>query len=135
MYHLLSKIGKLLFHRMGIMLTMIIAQITLYIMLLLWLQDSEYYGVYWGVALTLSVVAVLWIVGSSSNPGYKIGWIIIVLALIPFGSLAYLLLGGNHLSKFNQRRLRTMERRMEQQLGDECGKSKSLALLEGEDAG
>ena len=135
MYHLLSKIGKLLFHRMGIMLTMIIAQITLYIMLLLWLQDSEYYGVYWGVALTLSVVAVLWIVGSSSNPGYKIGWIIIVLALIPFGSLAYLLLGGNHLSQFNQRRLRTMERRMEQQLGDECGKSKSLAMLEGEDAG
>ena len=37
MYRLLSKIGKLLFHRMGVMLTMIIAQITLYVMLLLWL--------------------------------------------------------------------------------------------------
>ena len=69
MYRLLSKIGKLLFHRMGVMLTMIIAQITLYVMLLLWLQDSEYYGWYWGIALTLSVVSVLWIVGSTSNPG------------------------------------------------------------------
>ena len=135
MYRLLSKIGKLLFHRMGVMLTMIIAQITLYVMLLLWLQDSEYYGWYWGIALTLSVVSVLWIVGSTSNPGYKIGWVIIVLALIPFGSLAYLLLGGNHLSAFNQRRLRTMERRMRQQLGDECCKSGALATLAGEDAG
>ena len=131
MYQLLSKIGKLLFHRMGVMFTLIAAQIVLYVLGLLWLQDTQYYGVYWGIALTLSVLAVLWIVGNSSNPGYKIGWIIIVLALIPFGSLAYLLLGGNHLSWFNQRRLRTMERRMRQQLGGECDKSSSLALLEG----
>ena len=135
MYQLLSKIGKLLFHRMGVMFTLIAAQIVLYVLGLLWLQDTQYYGVYWGIALTLSVLAVLWIVGNSSNPGYKIGWIIIVLALIPFGSLAYLLLGGNHLSWFNQRRLRTMERRMRQQLGGECDKSSSLALLEGPDAG
>lgn len=135
MYQLLSKIGKLLFHRMGVMMAFIIAQIVLYVMLLLRLQDSQYYEVYWGLALTLSVLAVIWIVGSTSNPGYKIGWIIIVLALIPFGSVAYLLLGGNRLSYFNQRRLRTMERRMEQQLGEECGKSASLAQLEGPDAG
>ena len=44
MYHLLSKIGKLLCHRMGIMLTMIIAQITLYIMLLLWLPRLDEEG-------------------------------------------------------------------------------------------
>lgn len=135
MYQLLSKIGKLLFHRMGIMMVLIAAQIALYVAGLLLLQDSQYYGVYWGIALTLSVLAVVWIVGSSSNPGYKIGWIIIVLALIPFGCVAYLLLGGNHLSYFNQRRLRIMERRMEQQLGRECARSGSFALIEGEDAG
>ena len=32
MYQLLSKIGKLLFHRMGVMFTLIAAQIVLYVL-------------------------------------------------------------------------------------------------------
>ncbi len=135
MYRLLGKIGKLLFHRMGIMLVLIFGQIGLYAMGLLWLRGSRFYAVFMGVSIILSVVALLWIIGSSSNPGYKIGWIIMVLVLVPLGSLGYLLLGGNHLSRFNQRRLGTMERKIAQQLGPECERSRSLAQLEGEDAG
>lgn len=132
---LLSGIGKLLFHRMGIMCILLVAQIALYAAGILLLRDSEFFHYIRTLFLILSVLAVVWIVGSKSNPGYKMGWIILVLALVPFGSLAYILLGGNRMSPFNQRRLRTMERKMRQHLGSECERSDSLASLLGEDAG
>ena len=129
-----SKIGKLLFHRMGIVAVLIIAQIVLYMAGLVVLRDSVYFDRVEWLFLVLSVLAAMWIVGSRSNPGYKIGWLIIVLGLMPFGSLAYLLLGGNHLSAFNQRRLRSMERKIRKNLGGECGRSACLGELMGEDA-
>ena len=105
-----NKIGKLLFHRTGVVGVLIIAQLILYAMGLGLLRDSAFFDKVEWLFLALSVLAAMWIVGSKSNPGYKINWLIVVLGLMPFGSLAYLLLGGNHLSKFNQRRLSVMER-------------------------
>lgn len=134
MQKIVSKIGKVLFHRLGIVAVLIIAQIILYGAGLLVLRDSAYYKTVEWLFLVLSVLSAAWIVGDKSNPGYKIGWIIIVLGLMPFGSLAYLLLGGNHLSAFNQRRLRSMERKIKKNLGGECGRSAALGELMGEDA-
>lgn len=134
-FRLLAKVGKLLFHRAGIMIIVVLMQIALYAAAMIALRDSEGYSVFNLVMLVLSVVAVFWIVGDESNPGYKIGWIIIVLAFVPFGGVAYLLLGGNHLSRTEQRKLRAMERRMTQQLGEECSRSDSLAAVAGDDAG
>ena len=131
----LGGIAKLLFHRMGIMCILLLLQIAMYAAGILLLRDSQIFGYVRTVFMLLSILSVVWIVGSKSNPGYKMGWIILVLALVPFGSLAYLLLGGNRMSPFNQRRLRTMERRMRQHLGEECERSRSLASLLGEDAG
>ena len=132
MYKLLSKIGNILFHRLGIVAVLIIAQLILYFVLLALLREiSPVIGL---ILVALSAFLVLWIVGSKSNPGYKIGWIIIVMVLMPFGPLAYALLGGNRLSSFNQRRLRTMERKIHRNLGNECGRSASLGELAGEDA-
>ena len=132
MYKLLSRIGNILFHRLGIVAVLIIAQLALYFVLLVYLRDSS--PLYGWTLVALSAFLVLWIVGSKSNPGYKIGWIIIVLALMPFGSAAYLLLGGNRLSRFNQRRLRTMERKIRKNLGNECGRAAFLGDLAGEDS-
>lgn len=129
MQKLLGKIGKVLFHRLGIVGVLIIAQIVLYVAGLVVLRDSAYFDRVEWLFLALSVLAALWIVGSKANPGYKIGWLIIVLGLMPFGSLAYLLLGGNHLSAFNQRRLRSMDRKIRRNLGDECRRSASLGEL------
>ena len=135
MQKLLGKIGKALFHRLGIVGVLILAQIVLYGVGLTVLWNSDSFGWVKWLFVALSVLSALWIVGSKSNPGYKIGWLIIVLGLMPFGSVAYLLLGGNHLSGFNQRRLRTMERKIRRNLGEECGRSASLGELMGEDAG
>ena len=132
MYKLLSKIGNILFHRLGIVAVLIIAQLILYFVLLALLREvSPLVGV---ILVAMSAFLVLWIVGGKSNPGYKIGWIIIVMVLMPFGPLAYALLGGNRLSSFNQRRLRTMERKIRKNLGDECVRAASLGELMGEDA-
>ena len=130
MYKLLRRIGNVLFHRLGIVAVLIIAQLILYFVLLALLREvSPVIGL---ILVALSAFLVLWIVGSQSNPGYKIGWIIIVMVLMPFGPLAYALLGGNRLSSFNQRRLRTMERKIRKNLGNECGRSASLGELMGE---
>lgn len=43
MQRILSKIGKVLFHRLGIVAVLIIAQIILYIMGLVVLRDSVYF--------------------------------------------------------------------------------------------
>ena len=129
-----SKIGKLLFHRMGIVGVLIIAQIVLYGAGLIVLRDSTNFAAVEWLFLALSVLSALWIVGAKTNPGYKIGWLIIVLGLMPFGSVAYLLLGGNHLSQFNQRRLRSMERKIRKNLTAECGRAASLGELMGENS-
>lgn len=73
-FRVLAKIGRLLFHRVGIMVVIILMQLVLYGAAMVALRASEFYSVFNLVMLVLSVVAVFWIVGDESNPGYKIGW-------------------------------------------------------------
>lgn len=133
-FRILGRLARLLFHRVGIMAVLVIMQFVLYGTVFIALRDSEAYTVLNGIMATLSVIAVFWIVSDESNPGYKIGWIILVLAFVPFGGIAYIMLGGNHLSRQNQRKLRTMERRVQQQLGADCNRADALGELIGEDA-
>ena len=116
------------------MAILLLLQIALYVAGILLLRDSRIFDIIKVIFTILSVLSVVWIVGSKSNPGYKIGWIILILALVPFGALAYILLGGNKMSGFNQRRLRVMDRRMRHYLGGECERSRSLAVLVSEEA-
>lgn len=53
--------------------------------------------------------AVIAIVSKRTDPGYKIAWIIPILALPVFGILFYLLFGGNRLSRRLKRRMRDVE--------------------------
>jgi len=131
----LIKLSKLLFHRMGIVAVLLLMQLAFYVLAFLTLRSSKYYVFFQWVLMILSVVTVLWIVRDRSNPGYKVGWIIIVLLLQPFGWVAYLFLGGNRLSRYNQRKLGTMEETVRQNLGPDCDRAGALAALAGEDAG
>lgn len=54
-------------------------------------------------------VAVIAIVSKRTDPGYKIAWIIPILALPVFGILFYLLFGGNRLSRRLKRRMHSVE--------------------------
>lgn len=132
---LLGKLAKLLFHRMGIIASMLLLQLAFYVTLLVSLRDSVYFPLINGVLVALSILIMLWIVVNRSNPGYKIGWIIIVLVCMPFGAVAYLLLGGNEMSGYNKRRLKVMDEKVRRYLGPDCCRSDQLAVLAGEDAG
>lgn len=132
---LLSKLAKVLFHRMVIMAVMILLQIAFYALVFMEFQNSRYYDMFSWVLWLLSALVVLWIVKDRSNPGYKVGWIIIVLLFLPFGSIAYLFLGGNRLSLYNQRKLKVMERTVRQSLSPDCDRSPLVSELINEDAG
>ena len=130
----LTRLGELMFHRLAVIAALIVMQMAFYWAAFSFMRSSPYFQPLNGAMALLSALVVLWIAGNRSNPGYKVGWIIIVMLLMPFGAVAYLFLGGNRLSRYNQRRLRAMERKVSRNLGPDCGRADTLARLAGEDA-
>lgn len=129
----MSKLRKIMFHRVGITAVFILLQIVLYV-LLIWRFSA--YAVQLNVLfICISLLAVLRIVNGRSDPGYKLGWVIIVLLFPVVGGLLYLLLGGNRLSRRNQRRLKGMEYKIRRNLGGDCCRSALLGQVAGADAG
>lgn len=103
-----KKLLRLLFHRMVLVGTAILAQLV--ILLLMLLRFQEYFVYFYGVSIAVSVVAVLYILNNRSNPAYKIAWIIPILLVPVFGGIVYLVLGGNRVSRRERRRMLRMEK-------------------------
>lgn len=93
----MKKFLKLLFSRMVIVGTMIIAQV-LFITLLLWKLSNYFVYIYIFLAV-LSVLVVLLILGKTTNPTYKLAWAIPILIFPVFGGLLYLLIGSQSGTK------------------------------------
>lgn len=129
----MSKIGKLLFHRLGIIAVFLILQIGIYISTIVWFSD--YARAIEVVFRIISGVMLLVVINGRNDPGYKLGWVIIVLLMPVSGGLLYLLLGGNRLSLRSQRKLRVMESKMRRFLGKDCCRSKILSETTNLDAG
>jgi len=127
----LKKAASVLFHRTVLVAVLLIFQIALLACAML--SFSEYFVYFYGFCVVLSVVVVLWIVNTRSDPGYKIAWIILILLVPVFGGLVYLLCGGNRLSARLRRKMEGMNRRLADTLTPDC---KAEALLEpyGQDA-
>lgn len=89
-----------------------VLQLAVIIGAILLFRDKATY-IYFGFEL-VSVVAVLWIVNSPSNPAYKIAWIIPVLLLPVFGGLFWLVFGRDRLSRHERERMRGIESRYAQ---------------------
>lgn len=129
----MRKIGKILFHRLGIIAVFLILQIALYVSTITWFSDYAI-AIEWSFKL-ISAIVVLWLINDRSEPGYKLGWIISVLIMPVAGGLLYLLLGGNRLSYRMQRKLRVMEKKLDNYLGEDCCRSETLGEIVGPDAG
>ena len=126
----MKKLVSLLFHRAVVMGIFLLIQIAVLVVMLL--RFNEFFLPFYGVCVTLSVVAVFWIVNRSSEPAYKIAWIVPILTFPIFGGLFYLLFGGNKLSKRTRRKMEGMDRKMVEVLGPDF-KAESLIHF-GEDA-
>ena len=128
----MSKLRKILFHRVGITAVSILLQVILYVFLIL--KFTEYAAYLNLLFVCISLFATLWIINGRSDPGYKLGWVVIVLLAPVVGGLLYLLLGGNRLSRRNQRRLKGMEYKIRRNLGGDCRRAALLGEVFGADA-
>lgn len=95
-------------------------------------QFNDYFVYFYWFCFALSLLTVFWIVGTKSDAGYKIAWIIPILAVPIFGGLIYLMFGGNKLSRRVRRKMRGMESRMVEVLGPDF--QSSMLSDMGEDA-
>ena len=126
----LKKLASLIFHRTALIALLMLVQIG--ILILMMARFSNYFVYfYWG-CVVLSLLVVLRIVSSSSDPGYKIAWIIPILLFPLFGGAVYLLVGGNRLSRRAREKMGGMSRTMAQVLEPDH-KAQALAVF-GRDA-
>ena len=106
-----KKLFRLLFHRMVLVGAAILAQLV--ILLVMLLRFEEYFVYFYGISITISVAAGLYINNNRSNPAYKIAWIIPILLMPVFGGIIYLMLGGNRVSARERRRMLSLEKSFE----------------------
>lgn len=103
----MKNYAKLLFQRFIVVSLCILIQIAV---LFLSVSVLSVYYRWFTVAMTVFAwIAVIAIVSKRTDPGYKIAWIIPILALPVFGISIYLLFGGNRLSRRLKRRMRDLE--------------------------
>lgn len=114
----MKKLGSILFHRLVLAAVGIILQVALLILMMV--RFSQYFIPFYWCAVAASIAAVVWIVSSSSNGGYKIGWIILILIFPVFGGVFYILCRGNRTSPKLRRRLQAMEKAMSDALEEDC---------------
>lgn len=98
---------KLFVPRTLLLLIPVLMQLAIFIMLVL--RFSEYFGYFYVTSITISVIVVVLILNSRSNPAYKIAWIIPIMLFPIFGGVFYLLVGRHKLSKRNKKRMQLIE--------------------------
>lgn len=110
----MKKLGSILFHR--VVLTALAILLQLGILAVMMISFSQYFIPFYWCSVILSVAAVLWVISSSSNGGYKIAWIVLIMAFPVFGGAIYLLSRGDRFTPGMRRRLQDMEKTMDRTL-------------------
>ncbi|SHI01571.1 cardiolipin synthase [Desulfosporosinus lacus] len=111
----MKKLLKLLFNRIFLVGLPIVIQIFALVMFIL--RFSSYFVYFYAFCTLLSVVAVLRILSGKTNPAYKIAWIVPIMLFPIFGGLFYLMFGKNKLSKRAKRKMRVIQEKMTELLG------------------
>ncbi len=78
---------------------------------------NQYFVYFYGICTLLSVFVLLGIINDKTNPAYKIMWIIPILLLPVFGSLFYLLLSRDGLTKHYKTSLMQTDRLLRKEEG------------------
>ncbi len=106
----MKKLLSILGHRLTMVVFLMLAQIGLLAATVI--RFSDYFIYVYFLCVATSVLVVLYIVNRRMDPGYKIGWIILILLAPFFGGLFYLFCGGNGLSKRQRRKMEGMNKRL-----------------------
>jgi cardiolipin synthase len=103
----MKKILSLMFHRVVLIGAAIAAQVAALIIMID--RFSSYFSLFYGITALASIGAVLAIAGGRGNSGYKIAWIILIMAFPIFGGLFYLMFGGSRMGTYLRKRMDSMQ--------------------------
>ncbi len=106
----MKNIVSLLFHRVILVCFFLLLQIAA--LLLILIRFSNLFVYFYWAGIVVSLLVVFWIIGRTSEPAYKIAWIIPILLFPFFGGLIYLILGGNRLSQRTRRKMAHIDSRL-----------------------
>ena len=100
---MMTKVLKFFFSRLFVVPCLLVLQFLLVFSLVWWM--SQYAVFFYFLLVLLSLAMVLWVLGKSDNPSYKLAWIIAILILPVFGGVLYLMFGTNSVSHRLKRRM------------------------------
>lgn len=112
----MRKVLKFLMSRVVIVGLLILFQFALIASTIFLFVD--YFVLYYAVTSVIGIVFVCRIVNRKDNPSYKIAWIILVMALPPFGVAVYIIFRGNKLSDKTRLKMAGINKAMKDSFGD-----------------
>lgn len=122
----MQKLLKLMFHRVTVVVIALIIQIVVFAVA--FEAFYEHFVQFYGFCILLSVLVVLWVINSESDPGYKIAWIVPIMTFPIFGGIVYLVLRSDRLSRRERREIEGLWQEMTGALSGDC-KAESLMEL------
>lgn len=94
---MLKSIKKILFHRITFVALAMIIQMAFIVSLIFYFK--EYTKYFYAFSIALSTIVVLYIIYNTTNPAFKIAWIIPILLFPIFGGIFFLFFGNTNLNK------------------------------------
>lgn len=110
----MQSIKNVLFNRFVVVALSILVQLSTFI-IITW-RFSSYFVLFDFAFTIISVLAVIYILNSRSDPAYKIAWIIPIMLFPIFGGLFYLMVGGTGLSGSMKKRMFQITEKMKESL-------------------
>ncbi len=120
----MNKLIKFFTRRLVLVSLLILLQFLLIAATLI-LPGKRYFAIYYLTTWVMGVIFMFRIINRKDNPGYKIGWLIIVLLLPPFGVAVYIIFRGNALSKRKKEKLASIEQSMKRGLEETIGDARA----------
>jgi len=117
---------KFIFHRVVFSALALALQIVILIAVIL--KFRNYFTLFYGSNIILSLIVVLLIINSKTNPAYKIGWIIPVLIFPIFGGLFYIFFGASKLSRKTKNKMKMIEDKTRESFAPNCRVINEIAL-------
>lgn len=105
-------IKNLLFRRVVLVGVSILVQLLIFVIIIK--RFSNYFFIFDTISTIISILAVMYILNSRSDPAYKIAWIIPIMILPIFGGLFYLMVGGAGLSSRMKKRMSQIMEKMKE---------------------
>lgn len=102
-----SGIFRIIFSRAGLFLILLVIQIFLFVLTTYYLK--AYMAYIYGLLTILSACAVIYIINSEENPGFKMTWILFVSTLPVVGTLFYVFVKTQVGTRFLRERLATLK--------------------------